>query len=61
MSASEFKYFKYALQNSLIESKKDAFNYSIIPQMPVFRPTATQFKDPIKYIEELFTGENNIA
>ncbi len=40
MSASEFKYYQYALQNSLIESKKDAFNYSTIPQMPVFRPTA---------------------
>jgi len=40
MSAQELRYYQYAIQNSLIEKTRDAFDYSDIPQMPVFRPTA---------------------
>jgi hypothetical protein len=29
--------------------------------MPVFSPTVEQFKDPIKYIESLITGPEDIG
>lgn len=51
---------KLAIQNSLVETKKIT-SLDSVPQMPVFRPSKAQFKNPIEYIHSLLNGKEQIA
>jgi len=46
-----------AIKNSLVETKNINFGLEMIEEMPVFYPTEKEFKDPMLYIDKLFTQD----
>ena len=42
-----------ALENSKLETKLATLSDRPIPEAPVFRPTAAQFRDPLRYVASI--------
>ena len=42
-----------ALENSKLETKLATLSDRPIPDAPVFRPTAAQFRDPLRYVASI--------
>lgn len=47
-----------AIKNSLIETTAQTDDFLDIEEMPVFKPTEQEFKNPIDYLESLFTNDD---
>lgn len=60
MTQKEMRLIALAVKNSLLETKLKG-NSGDAEEMPVFKPTAEQFKNPISYIEHLISGPAKIG
>ena len=55
ISAEEDKMIKLALKNSLLETTGNLKSLEKIEEMAIFYPNAKEFKNPLEYIEKLFS------
>ena len=54
VSKQEQKLIYQAIKNSLVESENINNKLEEIDEMPIYRPTEEEFRNPINYIEYLY-------